>query len=648
MNYFKVLVTTGKYHGSDSLTYSSENDYAVGQIVIVPIRGNKSPAIIIAKTSIPPFNTKPILSLLVTKALPKTSLELLDWIQSYYPTSSSTAASLFIPNNLFVKKTNDLENDSSQKVFGEESSLPRLTHEQQQVIQGITTSKSKTFLLHGDTGTGKTRVYVELILRTLSLGKSCIILTPEISLTPQLMNMVQAHVPAEVIVIHSNLSQKDRRNIWLKILHATRPIVVIGPRSALFVPVNNLGLIVIDEFHDTAYKQDQSPHYSAIRVASALASTCNALLVFGSATPPVSEYFYAEMKHVPVLRMTSLAKNEHNKTTFHIINSRDKSNFTKNYFLSNELLDAIAINIQKKEQTLLFLNRRGTARLILCQSCDWQALCIRCDLPLTYHGDSHSMQCHTCGYRQKSVTICPVCRSTEILFKSIGTKAVESHIKSLFPEAKVRRFDTDNTKEESLEKQFNTVANGEVDVIIGTQLLVKGLDLPRLSLVGIIAADSSLYFPDFSSEEQSYQLLKQVIGRVSRGHRDGTVFIQTINPEGITQKAAIENNWEKFYNEQLTERQKYLFPPYCFMLKLTCSRKSQRSAENAALKLKAHIESLPLQAQVVGPAPRFNEKVRGLFNWQLIIKSKRRTDLIKIIKSLPSNWNYDIDPINLL
>jgi primosomal protein N' (replication factor Y) (superfamily II helicase) len=649
MNYYEVLVTTSRYHGSEPLTYHSDITLRTGHIVMVPVINSSCPAIIIRTVKKPLFKTKAIQSLLVTKELSRASLSLFTWLQEYYPSPLSTAASLLIPSQFLVKKQNTIEtkqkSDSKPKPL---AARPRLTKEQDNALSKIYSSNTWTFLLHGDTGSGKTRIYSELIDKAVSQGKSAIVLTPEISLTSQLSTNIQNHTTADVLILHSNLTPKEKRELWLTIHFAQKPQVIIGPRSALFAPVEKLGLIVVDECHDNAYKQDQSPYYSALRVAGALANIHGARLIYGSATPSVTEHYIAEQKQIPILRMKSLAMGGDRSPDICVIDAKDRSNYTKSSHISDRLIASIATSLQNGEQSLVFLNRRGTARLVMCQDCDWQALCPHCDLPLTYHGDSHLMLCHTCGYKQQSVLSCPVCASPEIIFKSIGTKAIASQLQRLFPEAKIKRYDTDNAKQDRFEHHYKQILNKDVDILVGTQMLVKGLDLPSLSVVGIVAADTSLYFPDYTAEEQTFQLLTQVIGRVSRGHRQGTVVVQTYDSSGTAQTAALQKDWESFYNQQLSERRKYMFPPYCYVLKLTCSRKSRTAASNAAVRLKKLIETLPLRATIIGPAPRFNERVHGNFNWQIIVKSKQRSDLLNVIKRLPANWSYDIDPTNLL
>jgi primosomal protein N' (replication factor Y) len=346
--------------------------------------------------------------------------------------------------------------------------------------------------------------------------------------------------------------------------------------------------------------------------------------------------------------MANLATGEPQTAEIEVVDINNRDNYGRNSYFSNKLLDSIEKSLEQGEQSLVFLNRRGTARIVICQNGDWQALCPNCDLPLTYHGDSHLMRCHTCGYKNNPPISCPVCGSPDIIFKSFGTKAIEYQLKRLFPEAKVQRFDNDNAKNERFDIHYAEVVKGGVDILVGTQILVKGLDLPKLSTVGVVAADSSLYFPDYLADEQTYQLLTQVIGRVGRGHRDGRVIIQTHNPSGLALQAAIKKDWQLFYDQQINERRKYTFPPFCFLLKLTCSRRSRESAMGASLKLIKQISNMGIKAQIIGPAPRFIEKINGSYNWQVTVKAKNRDQLIKIIHNLPNNWQYDIDPSNLL
>jgi primosomal protein N' (replication factor Y) len=331
-----------------------------------------------------------------------------------------------------------------------------------------------------------------------------------------------------------------------------------------------------------------------------------------------------------------------------VVDLRERSSFSKSGYISNELIGAMRTTMQKGEQALLFLNRRGTARVVMCQDCGWQALCPHCDLPLVYHGDEHLMRCHSCEFKAPAPTSCPNCHGTSVVFKSIGTKAVAEEAQRLFPEARVQRFDTDNKKSERIEQHYDAVRAGNVDILIGTQTLAKGLDLPKLSLVGVIIADTSLYFPDFSAQERTYQLLGQVLGRIGRGHRASTAVIQTYAPDSPLLQSVITKDWPTFYNRELAERKQFLFPPYVYLLKLTCGRASSKAAQTAAEKFINTTRQEVRGIAMEGPTPSFHEKVQNKFVWQVVVKAKRRSQLLDVISRLPSGWNYDIDPMNLL
>jgi primosomal protein N' (replication factor Y) len=331
-----------------------------------------------------------------------------------------------------------------------------------------------------------------------------------------------------------------------------------------------------------------------------------------------------------------------------VVDLKDRSEFNHSPVISDKLLTVMNDALAKQEQVLLFLNRRGTARSIICQNCGWQALCPNCDTALVYHGDSHKFRCHSCSYQMTSISSCPICNNTNIVFKSIGTKAIVSEVERLLPKARVRRFDNDNIKAERFEQQYKKVFQGDVDILVGTQTLAKGLDLPKLAVVGVIIADTSLYTPDYTSQERLYQLISQVIGRIGRGYRYGQAIIQTYSPDNPVLKAAISNQWNDFYSAELEERRRFMFPPFCYLLKLVCKRSNRQNAKNNAAALAIELRQKGLKIQVNGPTPAFHEKIARQFEWQLIIKSKQRGELIKVIKLLPSGWSYDIDPINLL
>lgn len=642
MTYVEVLVADGSYHGDEALTYSASQPLRRGHIAWVPLRTKQVLAIVLRRVPKPAFAAKPIAGAVPLSPLPEPLIATLLWMHEYYPSALGAATQQFLPKKL-PKLAAELQSAYTPLP---QCDLPPLTDEQAQAVAAV--NAPGTHLLHGDTGTGKTRVYIELAKMSVAAGRSAIILTPEIGLTSQLARSFREVFGDNVFIIHSQLTDTVRHKLWVQLLQRKGPAVVIGPRSALFSPLKDVGLIAIDEAHETAYKQNQAPHYHATLVAGKLAALHHAPLVIGSATPLVTDYYVAQALHRPILRMQTLARAAQADGAAHVVDLRDRSQFTKNPYLSNRLIAAVQSALKRHEQVLLFLNRRGTARVVFCESCGWQAACAHCDLPLVYHGDVHRMRCHTCTFQAAPPTGCPECQNASVVFKSIGTKAIAQQAAALFPEARVQRFDTDNKKTERLEQHYDAVHSGEIDILVGTQMLGKGFDLPKLGLVGVVIADTSLYFPDFSAQERTYQLLRQVVGRVSRGHRAGTAIIQTYTPDSPLLKAALAKDWQTFYEHELAERQAFLFPPFCYLLKLTCRRASPTRAQQAAEKLAQLLRQSGKRIVVEGPSPAFHEKVQNKYQWQLAVKAKQRAELTRVIRELPSGWSYDIDPMNLL
>jgi primosomal protein N' (replication factor Y) len=644
MYYYFVWVRSSRYHGSEPLTYANPDKLATGQIVQVELQKELVLGVVSGPTTQPRFQTKPVTRVLELPPLPAHLLKLAGWLQQYYPAPVGIISQQLLPAHFSEKQL--AADDSLAVLTPDLSQLPPLTTEQAAALDAMT--ERDTYLLHGTTGSGKTRLYIELTAQTMAAGKSAIVLTPEISLTSQLANSFRQIFAERVIVMHSQQTPAERQRAWLASLRANQPVVVIGPRSALFSPVQKPGLIVLDESHEAAYKQEQAPQYQTGRVASTLAQLTRATLILGSATPAVSDYFLAEQKNKPIIKLTQLAQShDHGDSKITVVDRKDHSLFSRSPFFSQPLIRAVETALSRGEQSLLYLNRRGTARMVMCENCGWQATCPHCDVPLTYHGDHHQLRCHSCNYHAAVPSNCPSCDHAGIIYKTAGTKAIVEEVKRLFPQARVARFDTDNLKAERFEQHYDMIKAGEVDIMVGTQLLAKGLDLPRLSTLGIILADTSLYLPDFSAQERTFQLLTQVLGRIGRGHVAGQAIIQTYHPDHSVLAAAINSDYQTFYEGELTSRQEFLFPPFCYLLKLTARRASIKAAQTAAEKLKEEIEG-HYKVRVEGPAPSFYERLQNKYQWQLIVKARDRSELLKIISSLPANWSYDLDPMDLL
>jgi primosomal protein N' (replication factor Y) len=645
MYYYFVWVRSARYHGSEPLTYASDTKLSTGAIVQVELQKELVLGVVSGLTTKPRFQTKPVSEALDLPPVPQHLMRLAIWLQQYYPAPLGIITQQLIPASISARQ---LEKHTLPDFPGPDtSSLPPLTAEQSTALEGM--QERDTYLLHGKTGSGKTRLYIELALRAIAGGKSAIILTPEISLTSQLATNFRRVFGERVVVMHSQQAPAERQQAWLSCLKSSEPLIVIGPRSALFSPLQKPGLIILDESHEAAYKQEQAPQYQTGRVASYLAGLTRATLVLGSATPAVTDYYLAEQKDKPVIRLEHLAQpGDHPKPLIELVDRKDHSLFSRSPFLSQPLIQAVEAALKDGQQSLLYLNRRGTARLVLCENCGWQATCPHCDVPLTYHGDHHQLRCHSCNYHASAPASCPECGHAGIMYKTAGTKAIVDEASRLFPHARVARFDTDNVKAERFEQQYEAVKNGEFDILVGTQLLAKGLDLPRLSTLGILLADTSLYLPDYSAQERTYQLISQVLGRIGRGHIAGRAVIQTYHPDHSVLQDAINNDYRHFYQAELASRQQFLFPPFCYLLKLTVRRSTIRSAESAAEKLKEEIETGGYKVRVEGPAPSFYERFQNKYQWQLVIKTKDRAELLKIIAHLPSGWSYDIDPMDLL
>lgn len=645
---YEVWIRSQEYHGKKPLTYTSLGALKPGSVVKVDLK-NKLTIGVVRRAAKAPKGVamKPITAVLGNgeHTLPPEHLQLISWMLQYYPAGSGSIAQLFLPATWPKIETASSPTPTTTPPV----ELPPLTKEQTAVRRQMK-AKPGSFLLHGDTGSGKTRIYIESIKDALNNNQSSLVLVPEIGLTPHLERQLSQVFPKEIIkTVHSGLTPLERKRIWVDILTSKTPLIVIGPRSALFSPLKNIGLIIADECHDDGYKQENAPYYHGLRIASRLAHLHNANLIFGSATPAIADMYIALEKKVPVLRMKSSAKNQQaNASRAIFVNRRDKSEFIRSPYFSNTLLDELKSQLVSNQQSLLFLNRRGSARIVACNNCNWRALCPNCDLPLTLHEDSFNLRCHTCGHYASTPTQCPECNNIDIVFYGPGTKALEKEIQRLFPDASVARFDGDNLTHERLDKHLSRIQDGSIEIIIGTQVLVKGFDIPKLGLVGIIDADTSLSFPDFRTEEQTYQLINQASGRVGRGHVEGAVVVQTLNPENPLLQNAIKKDWDTFYAEQLATRRQHTFPPFTFLLKLQCSRKKRDTAITNSKKLKEHLEQQFKDISILGPAPAFKEKQSGLYTWQLVIKSSRRSILLNIIDNLPSGWKYDIDPTHLL
>ena len=653
--FYEVIPIRVFRSGAESglLTYSSDLKLKPGHVVEIPLGKNKTFGIVFKKVASVDFPTKPISHLLYDEPLPPHILKSIFWLSEYYLTPLPLAAKLFLPQGLGKKRrvrSESVIRNAGNIISGDLREIP-LNPAQKQALKSLETISTPTKLLHGVTGSGKTNIYLSLAKNALESQKSTILLVPEIALTSQLVQVFEKTFGAHVCLIHSKQAESERHLIWENLLNSSTPQIIIGPRSALLSPIKNLGLIIIDEAHESTYFQENTPKYSALRLASFIAKSSKIPCIFGTATPLATDYYLATSKN-SLVSLTEKAKSTGKAPTFHVINLRDPMLFSKNRYFSDPLLKNIETNLKNHHQTLIFHNRRGSAPLTICENCGWQALCPNCFLPLTLHTDSYTLICHTCGHQSEVPSSCPDCKHPRIIHKGFGTKLLESELKKLFLDAKIARFDADNTKEEALNSKFEEVKSGDYDIIVGTQTIAKGLDLPLLATVGIVQADAGLSLPDFSSEERTFHLITQVIGRVGRGHLDAAdVFIQTYQPEHPIITAALKNDYQSFYHHILKQRQLGHFPPFYYLAKLSVTYKTEALAINYS-KSYYNLLRKKFKGQLIisQPTPAFHEHTTLGYTWQLILRSRTRSTLLQALKSLPENpkIHFSIDPPSLL
>ncbi|MGF7057287.1 primosomal protein N' [Brassicibacter mesophilus] len=523
------------------------------------------------------------------------------------------------------------------------------------------------FLLHGVTGSGKTEVYLQLIEKYISLNKQAIVLVPEISLTPQTVERFVGRFGNNVAVMHSRLSPGERYDEWRKIREGKVQIVV-GARSAVFAPLGKLGLIIIDEEHETSYKSSMNPKYCTIEVADKRCELENATLLLGSATPSIETYYRAQNGDIKLLTLPNRINNK-KMPSIEIIDMKSELDDGNKSIFSKKLYDAISENLIQKKQTILFLNRRGFSTFVSCRKCGYVVKCKSCDISLTYHLKENILKCHYCGNTMRPPTVCPDCGSQYIKYFGIGTQKVEEIVKKYFPDAKVARMDVDTTtKKGSHERILGKVRDGSVDILIGTQMISKGLDFPNVTLVGIIAADISLNLPDFKASERTFQLLTQVGGRAGRGEAEGKVILQTYEPDHYSIMTAKSHDYESFYNKEIVLRKAFEYPPFTNIINIIVYNKDEKKAYDSSKIISHELKKQIAIAfgeskinKVIGPNEAPIYKIKDRYRRQILIKCDgNEFSLIKDIvyrvcilnkkklQSKETKISIDINPISIL
>lgn len=564
------------------------------------------------------------------------------------------------------------------------SDPPRLTEDQDSVWQEIrktlhqpTGRIAQSFLLHGVTGSGKTEIYLRAVAETLHLGRSAIVLVPEISLTPQTVRRFLARFPGQIGLIHSQLSDGERFDTWRR-SRAGNLQVIVGARSALFTPLPDIGLIILDESHDDSYKQHgRGPRYHARATAIAYAEILDAVCILGSATPDVTTMFSAERGELQLLslpkrimghrqrlsgqaarlgvksRYTQVEGDAHfiDLPPVRIVDMRQELRSGNRSLFSRALQKAMGDVLEAHEQAILFLNRRGSSTYVFCRDCGWVIRCPRCESPLTYHSTQEHLMCHHCGYTRQSPTKCPNCSGARIKHFGAGTQRIQTELERTFPGVRSLRWDRDATRTKGAHALIlSTFSAHQADVLIGTQMIAKGLDLPLVTLVGVMSADTGIHLPDFRAAERTFQVLTQVAGRAGRGLLGGRVILQSYQPDHYAIRAAAAHDYRTFYEQELRHRKDLGFPPYRRLVRLLLRHRADKSARSEAKRMAKALRTNPAfreaKAGLIGPVPCFHRRIRGYYRWQIVLHAADPLHLVP--NNLPEGWIVDVDPTSLL
>lgn len=505
----------------------------------------------------------------------------------------------------------------------------------EQIEAALKSNKFSTYLLHGVTGSGKTEVYLQAIAAVLQKGRQAVALVPEIALTPQMIELFRARFGGLVAVLHSGLSGMARFKAWQRVRSGEAP-VVLGTRSAVFAPIPRPGLFIIDEEHESTYKQDDHLRYHAREVALKRAQQSGAVVILGSATPSLESYLRAQKGGLYKLLELPGRIDNHPLPPVQVVDLRNEIKSGNRGIFSLPLVEAIKERLARHEQVILFLNRRGYANFVVCRQCGLVIKCPGCDISLTYHLDGR-LRCHYCNYSTTMPNQCPKCSSKYIRHFGVGTQKVEEEARRLFPEARVLRMDSDTTSRRGAhERLIKSFMDGHSDILIGTQMIAKGLDLPKVTLVGVINADTTLHMPDFRAAERTFQLLTQVAGRAGRGSLAGEVLIQTYTPEHYSITAAAAHDYAAFYQSEMPVRRALGYPPFSHLARLLITHTDEETLTKGALKAKEILVNIVAERKapvdVLGPAPAPLSKIKGQYRWQLVLKGPHRNTLKDIMK----------------
>jgi len=657
-----------------TFVYKLNGEAEVGCRVIVPFRKREVEGFVVRLRKDAPRDLEvyEIRSLVDASPLVRPDIfELCRWISEYYLspfgevlkaalppaiTDKHVAAAMSVGAGFSRRGASALDAASG----GRDRLKPAPTNDQSRALETICrTSGFHPVLLHGVTGSGKTEIYMQAAEHFLASGKTSLILVPEIGLTPQLTDRFASRFPDQTAILHSSLTRRQRIDEWLRIYRGEVPIV-IGTRSAVFAPLDNLGLIVVDEEHETSYKQEEVPRYNARDTAVMRAKLARAAVVLGSATPSMESFHNAESKKYTYIGLTARVE-DRALPAVEIVNMREEyAAEGKQVVFARRLLQAISARLERGEQTMILLNRRGYAAFLLCRHCGFTFQCNACSVAMTYHRSIEKLLCHYCGLARRPPERCPECDSEYIHYVGEGTERLEAELKHLFPDARVGRIDRDTMRHmRDYLRVLGGFRAGDIDILVGTQMIAKGHDFPRVTLVGVVGADAPLALPDFRAAERTFQLLTQVAGRSGRGDRPGEVVIQSYFPDHYTFQLAITQRFEDFFARESRYRKAMFYPPFTALAGIMVSDRDAVRASSMARELGEFLDSLRSNAiRILGPAPAPLERIKRMHRHQLLIKSSSRSTLHHLLDRLRQHIEdrkigatrviIDVDPVSLL
>jgi primosomal protein N' (replication factor Y) len=714
MLHAEIALDVGRARGTGRFTYRVPAHLPVqpGDVVMVPLAKRVLPGVVVNVVGrTPDFPTRAVEGRVADDAfVGPLQLTLARWISTHYRAPLFDCIAPFLPPGLTarlakaardgklgpapgesfnvprttvnVRRENgplNVERDGearrveapSSAAAGTLNDRPELTLLQQaaarRIVAAVEARQHQAFLLHGVTGSGKTHIYLEAVERALALERQAIILISEIALTTELLNRFEAQFPGRTAVLHSRLGVAEHRRSWEAIRRGDVG-VVIGSRSALFAPVRRPGLVIVDEEHEWTYKQEMSPRYHAREVALWWGQLAKAPVVLGSATPDVETFYRSERGRYVLLRLPDRfprggpsaadvpvdgGVGSRPLPQVEVVDMRQELKAGHASIFSRALIGGLEQTLARGEQALLFLNRRGAATCVSCRDCGHVVGCRRCDVPLVYHRSDDTLVCHRCNRRRPAPDRCPGCGGPHIRYLGIGTQRVESELVTRFPGVRVARWDRDvTTRRGAHNRLWHAFGAGEIDVLVGTQMIAKALDFPRVTLVGVVLADVGLFLPDFRAGERVFQLLTQMAGRTGRGPLGGRAIVQTYAPEHYAIKAAAHHDYAAFYRREIAFRRAHGYPPIGRLVRLVYSNSGELRCHREAARIRRVLdEEIARQGiadiQVLGPAPCFNRRVRGRERWQLLLRGDRFARILDRIE-LPLGWTIDVDPVSLL